>query len=203
MATGSDCFDAIGETLKKAAAALQQARLPFLLGGSLAAWARGGSESCNDLDLMVRKEDADRALEALAEAGLQTKRPAEQWLYKAWDGDVPVDLIFEPMGLAIDDAAFERADQVTAFGVDLDAMALEDVMVTKLLALKEHYLDYEGLLQIARPLRERIDWEQVRRRTQQSPFAKAFFTMIEELGLLERPSGAEKRTTEHPHVRLA
>jgi predicted nucleotidyltransferase len=202
MTASSDCFDRIGEALKKATAALDRARVPFLLGGSLAAWARGGPESCNDLDLMLRKEDADRALEALAEAGMRTEDPAEQWLYKAWDGEVLVDLIFEPKGLPIDEQAFARAEQVSAFGVELQAMALEDVMVTKLMALTEHYLDYEGLLLIARPLRERIDWNQVRRRTEESAYARAFFSLIEELGLLER-SSAEGRSGEQPHVRLA
>ena len=44
-------------------------------------------------------------------------------------------------------------------------VALEDVMATKLMALTEHSLRYEGLLQIARALREQIDWDGVRART--------------------------------------
>ena len=203
MSAGSDCFEAIGETLKKAAGALEGARAPFLLGGSLAAWVRGGVESCNDLDLMVRKEDAGRALKALADAGMRTEHPPEQWLYKAWDDEVLVDLIFEPKGLPVDDGVFGRAERLSAFGVELQAMALEDVLVTKLMALTEHHLDYEGLLLIARPLRERVDWDQVRGRTAASPYARAFFALIEELGLLAGATQAQGRTTEHPHVRLA
>jgi hypothetical protein len=34
--------------------------------------------------------------------------------------------------------------------------------------------------------REQIDWEVVRERAAGSPFAAAFFTLIEELGILER-----------------
>ena len=64
-------------------------------------------------------------------------------------------------------------------------MSLEDVLVTKLKALDEHELDYERPLEFARALRERIDWEDVRTRTDGSPYAKAFFTMIEELGVVE------------------
>jgi hypothetical protein len=64
-------------------------------------------------------------------------------------------------------------------------MALEDVMVTKLLALDEQALDYRPLLAIARSLREQIDWEDLRRRTEESPFARAFFTLVEELGIVE------------------
>lgn len=67
-------------------------------------------------------------------------------------------------------------------------MALEDVMVTKLLALGETHLDLSGPLEIARPVREQIDWDEVRRRTDSSPYARAFFTLVEELGVVE-PTG--------------
>ena len=50
------------------AAALREAGVPFLLGGSLASWARGGPETRHDLDLMIKPEDAERALEALGDA---------------------------------------------------------------------------------------------------------------------------------------
>src|SRR3954452_2701311 len=103
-----------------------------MLGGSLAVWVRGGPESCNDLDLMIRREDADAALAALEGAGMRAGRPPEGWLYKAWDGDVLVDLIFGPKGLVIDDETFARSEPVSAFGLEVRAMDLNDVMTTKL-----------------------------------------------------------------------
>lgn len=62
--------------------------------------------------------------------------------------------------------------------------APEDLMVMKLLALDEMTLDLKPTLQIARSLREHVDWASVRERTSESPFAKAFFTLIEELELV-------------------
>jgi predicted nucleotidyltransferase len=197
-----DCFDAIEASLRKAVAALQQRRVPFMLGGSLAVWARGGPESCNDLDLMLRSEDADAALGALEEAGMRAERPPEGWLVKAWDGEVLVDLIFGPKGLTVDDAMFERSEPVSVFGLEVRAMALEDVLITKLRALHEHYLDYDSVLQMTRAVRERIDWDHVRRATEESPYARAFFTLAEGLDLIEparKPAGAEGR----PRIRLA
>jgi predicted nucleotidyltransferase len=201
-AADSDCFEAIEASLRRAAAALERHRVPFLLGGSLAVWARGGPESCNDLDLMVRQEDAEDALEALEDAGMRGERPPEGWLYKAWDGEVLVDLIFAPKGLSIDDAAFERAEDVSVFGLELRAMSLEDVLVTKLRALHEHYLDYDPLLQMARTVRERIDWGRVRAATEDSPYARAFFTLVEGLGLVEAP-GRARPAEGRPKIRLA
>jgi hypothetical protein len=178
-------FDHIKESLKLAAAALRDAEVPFLLGGGLAVWARGGPATGHDLDLMVKPEDADRALEALEAAGMRPERPPEGWLYKAWDGDVLVDLIFRPVGEPLDDSYFKRAEQLEVNAVSMNVMSLEDVLVTKLKALDEHELDYERPLEWARALRERIDWEDVRARTNGSPYAKAFFTMVEELGIVD------------------
>jgi hypothetical protein len=180
-------FAEIEATLKKAARALRDADVPFLLGGSLASWARGGPESTHDLDLMVKPEDADRALEALVAAGLRAEDPPEEWLYKAWDGDVLVDLIHHPKGLEVDDEIIARGDSLPVLAMEMRVMALEDVFVTKLMSLREHALRFEGVLSMARSLREQVDWERVRLATAPSPFARAFFTMAEGLGVVPEP----------------
>ncbi|HEX2293618.1 MAG TPA: nucleotidyltransferase, partial [Gaiellaceae bacterium] len=177
-------FGQIKDSVKTVAAALREADVEFMLGGGLAAWAYGGPGTGHDLDVMVRTEDAERALRALEDAGMKTEKPPEGWLYKAWDGDVLVDVIFRPIGTDVDDGMFERAQELEVNAVPMKVMSLEDIMVTKLLALDEHDLDYERPLEFARSLRERVDWDDVRRRTSESPYAKAFFSLIEELGVL-------------------
>ena len=49
----------------------------------------------------MKPQDAEAALAALVEIGLRPERPPEEWLFKAWDGDVMVDVIFHPAGLEI------------------------------------------------------------------------------------------------------
>ena len=178
-------FDDLLETLKRTAAVLREADVPFLLGGGLAVWARGGPETEHDLDLMVKPEDGDRALQAFQKAGLRTAKPPEAWLYKAWDGDTLVDIIFEPSGLEIDDAAFERSDELDVHAVRMKVMSLEDVMVTKLLSLGEHEVDYDNVLEVGRALRVLVAWVAVRARTRDSPYARAFFYLAAELDILE------------------
>jgi predicted nucleotidyltransferase len=177
-------FAAIEAALKRSAAALRDAGVPFLLGGSLASWARGGPETRHDLDLMIKPEDRDRALEALEQAGLRREDPPEEWLVKAWDGDVLVDLIFAPKGLPMTDEVIARGEEIAVLGMEMQVMALEDVLTTKLMALSEHALRYESLLRITRALREQVDWDTVRARTESSPFAHAFFVLAEGLGIL-------------------
>jgi hypothetical protein len=181
----NDQFEAIKDSLKKAAAALQRAEVPFMLGGGLATWVRGAPGSDHDLDLLVKPEDAERALEVLAEEGMRPEKPPENWLYKAWDGDVMVDLIFSPSGDEISDENFDRAEDLEVNAVRMPVAALEDVIATKLLALGEHEADFGPVLEISRAVREQVDWDQVRARTASSPFAKAFFTLAEELGVVE------------------
>ena len=192
MASDEQPFAEIEHALKRAAAALREADVPFLLGGSLASWARGGPETRHDLDLMIKPDDVERALEALTDAGMRPERPPEQWLVKAWDGDTLVDLIYCPKGLPMDDDVIARGEELSVLGMEIRVMALEDVMATKLMALTEHSLRYEGLLQIARALREQIDWMAVRDRTRSSPFARAFFTLLEGLEIL--PEGTPHRS---------
>ena len=186
----SPCSD-IEHALKRAAAALRRADVPFLLGGSLASWARGGPETTHDLDFMIKPEDADRALEVLAGAGMKPEHPPEEWLLKVWDGDVLIDLIHHPSGIEMSDEVIERGETLNVLAMEMKVMSLEDVLTTKLRALTEHDLDYSGLLQIARALREQIDWQAVQERTDGSPFAKAFFVLVEELGIA--PAAEEAR----------
>src|SRR5918999_454707 len=110
--TSPENFPELIEAMKVAAATLRDAEIPFLLGGGLAGWARGGPPTEHDVDLFVKEEDAERALEALVAAGLRPERPPEGWLLKAYHGDTIVDIIFRPSGGPIDDGYFERAEEL-------------------------------------------------------------------------------------------
>lgn len=172
------------DSLKRSVAALEGQGIPYLLGGGLGCWARGGPPSSNDIDLMVKPEDAERALEALVEAGMKPERPPEDWLLKAWDGDVLVDLIHHPRGLMIDDEVLARGEELSVRSFHVRVMALEDVLTTKLMALTEHSLRYDSLLRIARALREQVDWAQVRQQVEDNDFAVVFLILLDRLGVV-------------------
>jgi predicted nucleotidyltransferase len=176
-------FQEIAEAAKAAATVLLRAEVPFALGGGLACWARGGPKTEHDVDLFVTPEDADRALAAFADAGYPTERPPEQWLLKAWIDGVLVDLIFDPSGGPVTSEWIERAEPIEFLALRLPAARLEDVLVTKVSAISEQDPDFSSVLEIARALREQIDWDEVRARTDGEPFAKAFFTLVDELDI--------------------
>jgi predicted nucleotidyltransferase len=121
---------------------------------------------------------------------MRPEKPPEDWLLKAYDSnDVLVDIIFRPASGPVTDEVFERGEEREVDAVRMRLMALEDIVVTKLLALSETHLDYESVLEIARPLREQIDWDDVRERASESPYARGFFALAEELDIIARSLG--------------
>src|SRR3954471_21848362 len=187
MAEQEQDFGQLLETMKRSAGALREADVPFVLGGGLACWARGAPKTEHDVDFLVRPRDAERAQQALAAAGMRAEKPPEGWLLKAYDGDVLVDLIFHPQGGAGGGALVDRGQGLECYATRLKVAALEDVLVQKLLALSEQQPDYSSVLEIARALREQVDWDNVRTRTEESPFAKGYFTLLDELEIV--PAG--------------
>jgi predicted nucleotidyltransferase len=136
------------------------------------------------VDFFVKPEDGERAWKALEAEGMRLERPPEAWLLKAWDGDVLIDVIFEPAGITITDEVIEGAEELEILAQSMKVLSLEDLMVTKLACLREHEVDYEQHLEITRALRERIDWDDVRRRAPDNPYVRAFFTLAEGLELI-------------------
>jgi putative nucleotidyltransferase-like protein len=189
----SEVAEELTDSLKRSVAALEQGDVPYLLGGGLGCWARGGPPSSNDIDLMVKREDAERAQQALAEAGMRPETPPEQWLLKAWDGEILIDLIFEPSGMRIDDEVIARGERLSVMAMDVEVMDLDDILITKLMALDEHSADYGDLILITRSLREQIDWERLRAETVASPFAVAFFALADGLEICPISAGRAGR----------
>jgi hypothetical protein len=182
MAVPANQSDELLQSLRRVTAHLREAEIPFVVGGGLAAWARGGPPTEHDIDLVIREADAARALEVCAAAGMRTEVPPEGWLVKVWDAETLVDLIYQPTGLVVEDA-FAASEVLNVHAVAMPVLAVDDLLTTKLLALTEHNLDYGPVLECARSLREQVNWQSLRQRTHRSPFARAFFTLVEELGV--------------------
>jgi len=179
-------FEELIEAMRDAVAVLQRAQIPFVLGGGLSAWARGGPRSEHDVDFLIRPNDVDTALAAFDDEGWDTQTPPEGWLVKSWHPNgALVDLIYNPASGPITDEQIERAPLAEVMAVRIHVSTLEDVMVSKLSALTEQEPDFGPVLEWTRALREQIDWDEVRDRTEASPFARAFFMLVEGLGVVE------------------
>jgi hypothetical protein len=180
-------FREIVETLRQAAAALREADVRYCLSGSVASWARGGPETVNDLDLIVHPPDMDKAVAAFEKLEWRSEKPPEGWLVKVWHGDVLVDLIHTVTGYDNVEEILQRAEVMRVASLDVPVAQMEDVLTPKLLAFDEHYLDYTGALRVSRALREQIDWDLLREKTCESPYARGFFSLLEALEVIEIP----------------
>ena len=137
--------------------------------------------------------DAETALTAFEQEGWKTERPPEGWLVKAWHGNGSlVDLIYNPASGPITDELIELAPLAEVMAVRVHVSTLEHVMVSKLMALTEQEPDFGALLEWTRALREQIDWDEVRARCEASAFARAFFTLVEGLGIVEQAATEER-----------
>ena len=162
-----------------------------MLGGGLAAWARGGPPTEHDVDFFVRPEDAEHALDALVDAGMTAGAAA---------GGLAAEGVGRRHADRPDPQPGRRRPSTTATSSAprrwrwrhrrLPVASLGDVLTTKLMALNEQDPDLSSVLELARSLREQIDWDFVRAHTADSPFARAFFTLVEELGVVEPPAAA-------------
>jgi hypothetical protein len=178
-------FEQLLRAMKIAAATLRDGGIPFALAGGFAIYARGGPPTEHDVDFLIRQEDAERAVELLGKAGFRSERPPEGWLYKVYDDEGSmIDLIFAPNSRPERvPAILERATELEVYAITLPVMTATDVLESKLRTLKEHEASYDDVLEIARTCREQIEWESLRGNVGDSPYAKAFFTLVDELKL--------------------
>ena len=176
-------------TLKRAASALKAHEVPFALSGGFAAFARGAPPSRKDVDFVVLPEDAERALRVLIGIGFTPANAPEDWLLKAYDGEVEVDLLHTPANVPITPATLARATPLEVDSVRMPVMDATDLVLLRMRAFGEHECDFSGPLLIARALREQVDWDRVRAEVGDSPYAAAFLGLLTRLGVI---SGGEQ-----------
>jgi hypothetical protein len=176
--------------MKKVATALKAANVPFALSGGYASWARGGPEPVHDVDFVLLEDDVPHALQVLEGAGLRVADPPEDWLVKVYDGDCLVDLIFRPSERPVTREQLEKADELRVDSVLMPVQSATDLLLGKVLVFSEHFCDFAQLFPHVRALREQVDWAEVHREVAHSPFARCFLALCEELGIVQKGSGA-------------
>jgi hypothetical protein len=170
--------------LKRAAAAMHKAGVPFALVGSAAAYARGGALPSHDVDFVLMEQDVPAAAKTLAGIGMEIVHPPEDWLVKAYDDGTLVDLIFRLSGEPVGPDLLSRAEEFDVAAIRMPVVAATDLVLSWLRAFSEHHADFAVTLTHVRPLREQVDWERVRAETAGSPFARAFLVLLEQLHVL-------------------
>jgi hypothetical protein len=74
--------------------------------------------------------------------------------------------------------------------VQMPVLLATDILVTKLMALDEHYCDFSRMLPVARALREQVDWVEVTRAVSDNDFAVVFLELLDRLDVVPRVDAA-------------
>jgi hypothetical protein len=186
-----DRTQAILEATKQVAGILKAGGHRFALAGSVAAYAHGVPASLqHDTDFAVLREDEDAVTEALQRSGIQVRKPPEDWLIKATCRGEEIDLIFELARHPVTEEMLARAQVLPVDSVHMPVLAPTDLMGSQLAAFSEHHCDFGSVLPIARVLRERIDWDLLRKENEGSPMPEAFLFLLERLNVIEPKEAA-------------
>nr|WP_229840138.1 nucleotidyltransferase family protein [Streptomyces roseolilacinus] len=181
-----DRTQAILEATKQVAGILKAGGHRFALAGSVAAYAHGVPASLqHDTDFAVLREDEETVTRELQNAGIRVRKPPEDWLIKATCRGEEIDLIFELARRPVTQELLERAQVLPVDSVHMPVLAPTDLMASQLAAFSEHHCNFGSVLPIARVLRERIDWDLLRRESEGSPMPEAFLFLLERLNVIE------------------
>jgi predicted nucleotidyltransferase len=164
----------LGDTIQ----ALDQVGVPYVFMGGIGAATHGRPRWTHDIDVFVRPEDAGRALAALADAGFRTEKTYPDWLYKAFEHDVMVDVIFKSLGgILLDEEMLERAEDEEVMGLTARVMAPEDLLVIKAIVHDEHMPRHwhDALAIISRC---DLDWDYVVRRARRHGARRVLALML-------------------------
>jgi len=198
-APGVDRSQEILEATKQVAAVLKANDCRFALAGGVAAYAHGvPRRSLHDVDFCIRREDAEAVSQILATAGIPVWAPPEDWLLKADCRGQNVDLIMEMADQVVTRELLARAEVRPVDSVRMPVLHPTDLVAGLLDAFSEHHCDFGAVLPIARTLRERVDWEAIRRHGKDKPMSDAFLYLLERLDVITPAAGSRPDAEEGP-----
>ena len=140
---------------------LQQAQLPFLVGGAYAlACHTGIVRHTKDFDIFVRPRDCEDVLQVLSAAGYRTEITDPCWLGKAYSGEDFIDVIFSSGNAVaeVDDAWFDHAIEAKVFGLPVQLCPPEETIWSKAFVMERERYDGADVAHLLRAYGDRLDW---------------------------------------------
>ena len=138
-----------------------------MVGGAYALKTHTGIwRDTKDLDLFLRKDQVQRALDVLARAGYRTEMTDEIWLAKAYSGPWFVDLIFSSgNGIAtVDEQWRSRATLGTVLGVEALVVPAEEMIWQKAFIQERERFDGADIHHLLRCKGRHLDWDHLLKR---------------------------------------
>lgn len=162
---------------------LQEAELPFLVGGAYALEVHTGIvRRTKDFDIFMMEQDVRPALDLLARAGYQTELTFPHWIGKAFSGEDFIDVIFNSgNGLCpVDQVWFDNAVTGTVLGMQLPLCPAEETIWQKAFILERDRCDVADVAHLLRHTGTRLDWQRLVRR-----FGKQWRVLLAQIVLFD------------------
>jgi hypothetical protein len=152
---------------REAMQALENAGVPFLVGGAYA-FARytGIVRYTKDFDIFIYPSDFERALDTFIRKGWETERSFPHWLGKTFRGEDFVDVIFSSgNGVArVDDLWFEHAVEGKVLDYPVRLIPAEEMIWSKSFIMERERFDGADVAHVLRCCGTKLDWERLLRR---------------------------------------
>ena len=141
---------------------LQRAGVEPMVGGAYALRTYTSIwRDTKDLDLFLRKDRVDEALDALHAAGFRCELTDPMWLAKAFRGDYFIDLIFSSgNGIAVVDEHWtRRAGRAQVLDRDCLVIPAEEMIWSKAFVQERERFDGADIHHLLRCSGKKLDWE--------------------------------------------
>jgi hypothetical protein len=146
-------------------ALLDQAKIPFLIGGGYAmSHYTGIIRHTKDLDVFCRPADCDRILDVLAEeGGYRTERTWPHFLAKAINGDAFIDVIYRSgNGLCeVDDEWFHNRTHGEVWGYPVSLCPIEETIWSKAYVQERDRFDGADVAHLILRQSDNINWHRL------------------------------------------
>ena len=152
---------------RKAMQALDQAGVPYLVGGGYAmAYYTGIARNTKDLDLFVRPADRDRLLTTLTALGYKTEFFYPFWIAKVLDGEAFIDVLYNSGNgvCVVDDEWFTHATEGTILGVPVRLCPAEEMIWSKGFIMERERYDGADIAHLLRARADQLNWRRLLRR---------------------------------------
>lgn len=148
---------------------VESSNIPYALIGGVAVKSLGRPRVTHDIDLFVRPDDAEAVLQVLEAKGFTSQKRDPFWLFKAWKGDILVDVIFKSSGdIYFDEEVRAHVRRMPLKGKFVNAISPEDFLVIKAAAHQEHNPHHwHDALAVLK--QGNLDWDYLSKRAKHAP----------------------------------
>ncbi len=145
-------------------ATLDQARIPFLVGGAFALHRYTGiSRFTKDFDIFALPDDRDRILDLLGRDGYRTEITFPHWLAKIYDTDAFVDVIYSSGNgvVQVDEGWFDHAVADVVFGTAVKLIPPEEMIWSKAFIMERERYDGADVAHLIHSVCQSLDWHRL------------------------------------------